>query len=82
VIKGIVIGFILGHGDFSGLCFPLFLYWDGALFKTKLTDTRLWQVSQLLAHANEIPDSVKKALVPDLAPASTPSLPSAAGPVH
>ena len=23
-------------------------------FKTKLTDTQLWQVSQLLAHANEI----------------------------
>ena len=28
-------------------------------FKTKLTDTQMWQVSQLLAHANEIPDSVK-----------------------
>lgn len=34
-------------------------------FKTKLTDTELWQVSQLLAHANEIPDSVKRALVVD-----------------
>lgn len=35
-------------------------------FKTKLTDTQLWQVSQLLAHVNEIPDSVKKVLAPDM----------------
>jgi thiosulfate dehydrogenase len=42
-------------------------------FKTKLTDTQLWQVSQLVAHANEIPDSVKKVLVPDpSAPAPAP----------
>jgi hypothetical protein len=34
-----------------------------ARFKTKLTDTQLWQVSQLLAHANEISDPVKRALV-------------------
>jgi thiosulfate dehydrogenase len=34
-------------------------------FKTKLTDTQLWQVSQLLAHAKEIPESVKKVLIPD-----------------
>jgi mono/diheme cytochrome c family protein len=34
-------------------------------FKTKLSDAQLWQVSQLLAHANEIPDSVKKVLIPD-----------------
>jgi mono/diheme cytochrome c family protein len=47
-------------------------------FKTKLSDTQLWQVSQLLAHANEISDSVKKALIPDLATGPTPSLPSAA----
>jgi len=32
-------------------------------FKTKLTETQLWQVSQLVAHANEIPESVKKVLV-------------------
>jgi thiosulfate dehydrogenase len=32
-------------------------------FKTKLTDTQLWQVSQLVAHANEISDSVKRVLV-------------------
>jgi thiosulfate dehydrogenase len=37
-------------------------------FKTKLTDTQMWQVSQLVAHANEIPDSVKKLLVPDVTP--------------
>ena len=36
-------------------------------FKSRLTDTQLWQVSQLLAHANEIPDSVKKILMPDSA---------------
>jgi thiosulfate dehydrogenase len=39
-------------------------------FKTKLTDTQLWQVSQLVAHANEIPESVKKVLVPDVATAA------------
>lgn len=33
-------------------------------FKSKLNDTQLWQVSQLLAHANELPASVKSALVP------------------
>ncbi len=37
-------------------------------FKTKLSDNQLWQVSQLLAHANEITDPVKKALAPDQAP--------------
>jgi thiosulfate dehydrogenase len=47
-------------------------------FKTKLSDTQLWQVSQLLAHADEISDSVKKPLTPDLATGLTPSLPSAA----
>jgi mono/diheme cytochrome c family protein len=34
-------------------------------FKTKLTDVQLWQVSQLVAHSNEISDAVKKALAPD-----------------
>jgi thiosulfate dehydrogenase len=33
-------------------------------FKGKLTNTQLWQVSQLVAHANELPASVKKVLVP------------------
>lgn len=33
-------------------------------FKDKLNDTQLWQVSQLVAHANELPESVRKALVP------------------
>ena len=41
-------------------------------FKTKLSDTELWQVSQLLAHANEISDSVKQALAPEV----TPSVPA------
>jgi thiosulfate dehydrogenase len=31
-------------------------------FKGRLTEAQLWQVSQLLAHADKIPDSVKKAL--------------------
>lgn len=33
-------------------------------FKSKLTPTQLWQVSQLVAHANELPPSVKNILVP------------------
>jgi thiosulfate dehydrogenase len=46
-------------------------------FNNRLTEAQLWQVSQLLAHANEIPDSVKKILVPDvpLAPATAGSVP-------
>ncbi|MGA8186684.1 MAG: cytochrome c [Candidatus Sulfotelmatobacter sp.] len=49
-------------------------------FKTKLTDTQLWQVSQLLAHANEIPESVKRVLIPDSpTSASAPSLTSRLG---
>jgi thiosulfate dehydrogenase len=45
-------------------------------FKTKLTDTQLWQVSELLAHANEIPDSVKTVLISDSSTtASVPPLP-------
>jgi mono/diheme cytochrome c family protein len=39
-------------------------------FKGVLTDTELWQVAQLVAHANEIPDSVKKILVPEQDPAA------------
>jgi hypothetical protein len=35
-------------------------------FKTKLNDTQLWQVTQLVAHANEISESVKRVLVPDV----------------
>ncbi len=31
-------------------------------FRGKLTDTQLWQVSQLLAHADKISETVKKAL--------------------
>lgn len=41
-------------------------------FKTKLTDTQIWQVSQLLAHGNEMPDSVKKLLLTNV----TPSMPA------
>jgi thiosulfate dehydrogenase len=41
-------------------------------FKTKLSDTQLWQVSQLLAHANEITEPVKRVLASD-SPASAPA---------
>jgi mono/diheme cytochrome c family protein len=34
-------------------------------FKGVLTDTQLWQVAQLVAHADKMPDSVKKALEPE-----------------
>ena len=45
-------------------------------FKTQLTNTQLWQVSELLAHANEIPDSVKTVLISDSSTsASAPPLP-------
>ena len=47
-------------------------------FKTKLNDTQLWQVSQLVAHANEISDSVKSILVSDTPGAAlAPAPPSA-----
>ncbi len=42
-------------------------------FKHTLTDTQLWQVSQLLAHAKEISDTVKKELTPQPAPATPPT---------
>jgi thiosulfate dehydrogenase len=46
-------------------------------FKTNLTDTQLWQVSELLAHANEIPEAVKTVLVRDSpTPASAPTGPA------
>ena len=48
-------------------------------FKSKLTDTQLWQVSQLVAYASEIPESVKKVLVPDIPASATPLIPAPAG---
>jgi mono/diheme cytochrome c family protein len=46
-------------------------------FKTKLSETQLWQVSEMLAHANEIPESVKKAIIPDSpTAASAPAQPA------
>jgi mono/diheme cytochrome c family protein len=39
-------------------------------FKAKLSETQLWQVSQLLANADKIPDSVKKSLAESVAPKS------------
>ncbi len=37
-------------------------------FKGKLSDTQLWQVSQLVANADKIPDPVKAALTADAPP--------------
>jgi thiosulfate dehydrogenase len=34
-------------------------------FKNKLTDAQLWQVSQLVAHSDEISESVKNVLISD-----------------
>jgi thiosulfate dehydrogenase len=50
-------------------------------FKSKLSDTQLWQVTQLVAHANEIPETVKKVLVRDVS-ASESATPLTAAPVH
>jgi thiosulfate dehydrogenase len=38
-------------------------------FKNVLNDTELWQVSQLVANADKIPDSAKKVLAPEPPPA-------------
>ena len=46
-------------------------------FKSKLTETQMWQVSQLVAHANDIPDSAKKVLVPEAATGASASVPTA-----
>jgi thiosulfate dehydrogenase len=45
-------------------------------FKDQLTDTQLWQVSLLVAHANELPASVEKTLVPDAPASSSPPPPT------
>ncbi len=47
-------------------------------FNNRLTNTQIWQVAQLVAHANEVSDSVKKLLVPDVAPAAAVSAPAPA----
>jgi mono/diheme cytochrome c family protein len=60
---------------------PAESYWKAAngirlsgmpAFKSQLTDTQLWQVSQLVAHANELPAPVRAALNPD-EPVATPA---------
>jgi mono/diheme cytochrome c family protein len=42
-------------------------------FKNKLTNTQLWEVSQLVAHANDLPASVRKVLLSDT-PANSDAL--------
>jgi len=51
-------------------------------FKDKLTDTQLWQVSQLVAHADGIPDSVKNELTAENPPAASATPAPAASPVR
>lgn len=47
-------------------------------FRGKLTDTQLWQVSQLVAHADKLPDTAMKELTPPTASAPVSSSPSPA----
>ena len=49
-------------------------------FNNKLTDTQIWQVSQLLAHASEVPESVKRVLMPE-APVAVPAAAASSGQV-
>ena len=51
-------------------------------FKDRLTDTQLWQVSQLVAHANEIPESVKNDLTAENPPAPPATPAPAASPAR
>jgi len=44
-------------------------------FKGKLTDNQLWQVSQLVAHADKLPDAVMKELAPPPAPVGSAAAP-------
>ena len=47
-------------------------------FKGTLTDTQLWQAALVVTHANELPDSAMKALVPEPPPAAMPPAPAPA----
>jgi len=47
-------------------------------FKGALTDTQLWQVALLVTHANELPDSAKKVLAPELPPMAMAPAPAPA----
>jgi thiosulfate dehydrogenase len=49
-------------------------------FNNKLTDTQIWQVSQLLAHASEVPESVKRVLMPEV-PVAVPAAAASSGQV-
>jgi len=44
-------------------------------FKPHLTDTQLWQLALVVAHANELPESARKELLPDPVPAGLPPVP-------
>jgi thiosulfate dehydrogenase len=65
---------------------PAESYWKAAngirlsgmpAFKGVLTDTQLWQVAQLVASTDKLPDSAKRALAPEPPPA--PAAPAAKG---
>ena len=49
-------------------------------FKSKLTETQMWQAAQLVAHADKLPDSAKKVLVPDVPAPAQPLAPAPAPP--
>jgi thiosulfate dehydrogenase len=49
-------------------------------FKNKLNDAQMWQVSLLVAHANEIPESVKEVLVPDIPARASATPPTVTSP--
>jgi thiosulfate dehydrogenase len=44
-------------------------------FQRSLSTTQMWQVSLLLANADKLPDSVKRALAPEAAPAAQSATP-------
>jgi thiosulfate dehydrogenase len=47
-------------------------------FKAALTDTQLWQVTQFVRHAHELPDSAKKVLAPEPPPMAMAPAPALA----
>jgi thiosulfate dehydrogenase len=47
-------------------------------FNHQLTEAQIWQVSQLLAHANEIPESVKSVLASDVLKSGSAPAPTSA----
>jgi hypothetical protein len=51
-------------------------------FNEMLTPTQMWQVSQLLAHADKLPDQTKAALARPAPPAAAPAAAPTSAPVQ